>query len=173
MKLVRKQRKGFTLIELLIVIAVIAILASIAIPNLLASRESANEASAIGSIRTIDSAEAIYRSRNADYSSLGPVGAANTLATAGLVDPSVGNGNKSGFLMAAVPGQDLSNTNSDTKFFAVAVPASSSSGQRDFYSDETGVIFSAPDTDGLHASLPATDSSGVAPATGTWTQVGN
>ncbi len=69
-KLNRKQRRGFTLIELLIVIAVIAILAAIAIPNLLSSRQAANEASAIGSMRTINSAEATYRARNNGYATL-------------------------------------------------------------------------------------------------------
>ncbi len=75
-----KREKGFSLIELLIVVAIILIIAAIAIPNLLRSRMAANEASAVGSIRTMNTAAITFSSIYGDgfpptLATLGGIGA--------------------------------------------------------------------------------------------------
>lgn len=73
------RERGFSLIELLIVVAIILIIAAIAIPSLLHSRVSANEASAVYSIRTINTAQVTYATT---YPTIGYASTLNTLAAA-------------------------------------------------------------------------------------------
>jgi type IV pilus assembly protein PilA len=58
----RNKQKGFSLIELLIVVAIILIIAAIAIPNLIRSKMAANEASAVATLRTLNTAEVVFSS---------------------------------------------------------------------------------------------------------------
>lgn len=135
-----KNEKGFSLVELLVVVIIIAIVAAIAIPNLLASRRAANEASAISSLRTIHSAEATYQAtvgQNVNYGLLAD------LADADLIDTVLGgaSGTKSGYTFASTIGAV-----GVSEYCATAVATSQdSSGIRSFAVSAPGVIYAWPD----------------------------
>src|SRR5271154_3348295 len=105
-----KKQKGFSLIELLIVVAIILIIAAIAIPNLLRSRMAANEASAVGSVRTINTAAITFNSPYGDGfpPSLAAIGTTGTAAVscsnAELLDSVLTGGTKSGYTFTMGPG---------------------------------------------------------------------
>ena len=78
-----KTHRGFSLIELLAVVIIIAVIAAIAIPTLLASRRAANEASAVQLLRTISSAEVTYVGSQGSNNTFGSL---NQLSSAGMLD---------------------------------------------------------------------------------------
>lgn len=125
-----KVERGFTLIELLVVIAVILVLAVIAVPNLLRSRASANEASAVNSVRQIATAEMTYSTTYPavgfapDLASLGgPVGACTpSPAHACILDSVVSSGNKNGYQFFAA-GFLSGGAPANTTFVASSAPS--------------------------------------------------
>ena len=143
----KKDTRGFSLIELLIVVAIILIIAAIAIPNLLRSRIAANQASAVGSLRTINTAEITYASTyNSGYSAtlanLAPPAAGSnpTATSAGLLDEVLASGNKSGYTFTYAS-STAAGANTVTNYTVNANPQSvGQTGQNYYFTDQSAVI---------------------------------
>jgi len=154
-----KKQKGFSLIELLIVVAIILIIAAIAIPNLLRARISANEASAVGSMRTIVTAEVSYQAAGWSSGAV-PVGFSANLAALGgttcapatststclidsvLAGATAASSPKSGYFFSY---SATSNGGTNTAFIVNGNPATpGQTGSRYFFVDQSGVIRANP-----------------------------
>jgi type IV pilus assembly protein PilA len=173
-----KKQKGFSLIELLIVVAIILIIAAIAIPNLLRSKMAANESSAVGSIRTINTAQVTYSSSwgtgyavaLANLGDGGVTPCAAAAANACLIDSVLSGGTKSGYTFKAA-GTLLVNAVYNG-FEVNGTPAVvGTTGQRSFCSDQTGVI--RFQVSGAAAGTGAGSCAGIATAAGVSGPLGN
>jgi len=150
----RTKQKGFSLIELLIVVAIILIIAAIAIPNLLRSKIAANQASAVGSLRTLNTAciafSTSYGQFPAALTNLGPVGSGTASSTsADLIDSVLSAGQKSGYVFTFTAG------GSNQSYSITAKPiTAATTGQNMYYTDQSGVI--RVDTSGSGATNAST-----------------
>jgi type IV pilus assembly protein PilA len=131
MKMMR--RKGFTLVEIMIVVAIIALLAAIAIPNLLRARLNANEAAAISSLRTISTACESFRAAQSPVTY-----PANLAALSGAnppyIDNTLGTGTKQGYTFAYAPV-------GANQYNCTGTPVTPNvTGTRIFFVDASGVI---------------------------------
>lgn len=131
----RPKIAGFSLIELLIVVTILAIIASIAVPNLLASRRAANEGSAQQSMRTIASCEITYLHTQGvgNYADLTQLGQQT------LTDVVLSSGTKSGYSFVITPVNGTL-----PQYWAYALPTTTSgigqTGARRFGISEDGVL---------------------------------
>lgn len=139
-----RQTNGFSLMELMIVVAVIFILLAIAIPGMREMMIHANEASAVASIRAINTAEVSYQATYGGYAeSLGQLGGAEpctkSAETACLLDQSLAGGEKSGYQFVAAGGNVSGGVN--RSYVASAAPeVFNRTGTRMFCSTDRGVI---------------------------------
>jgi prepilin-type N-terminal cleavage/methylation domain-containing protein len=123
-----KRNQGFSLLELLIVVAIILIIATIALPSLLRSRQAANESAAVSNVRNLNTAEVSYSS-----SHNGGYGSVQDLVTAGLLDNRY-QGTLSGYnLVVTLSGNTLDYT-------ATAIARGQNDGRFDYYSAPDYVI---------------------------------
>ena len=137
--------KGFSLVELLIVVAIILIIAAIAIPNLMNSKRVANEASAVESLRTIDTGETTYAASCPDIGFSASLKELNTGALCingkNIIDNILGGADpssKAGYVFTYAP---IAAGGLNTAYTATGLPSTVGvTGQRGFYTDQTDVV---------------------------------
>lgn len=138
----KTKQKGFSLIELLIVVTIIGIIVSIAVPNLYGSRRAANEASAVAALRVVNGGEITYQSTVG----AGGYGTLDQLYVQRIIDSSLGTAPymKSGYLFTLTP--NVATGTMPATYDLTCVPqfsggALATTGTRNFYTNESHVIY--------------------------------
>jgi type IV pilus assembly protein PilA len=140
----RNTHDGFTLVELLIVVAIIGILAGLTAHHVLAAKAAANEASAVGTLRAVNSGQATYASTCAQGSYAPTIA---QLATGKFASPDIVYNPKSGYNFTlttdlGVPGPvDCNGDASKTQYYLSAAPVSNLTGIRGFATNHIGTIW--------------------------------
>jgi type IV pilus assembly protein PilA len=139
----RNREKGFSLIELLVVVAIIMVIVAMAIPNVLRTRMTANETSAVGSMSTLNSAcityLTIYGGYPATLASLGPGDTASP-TSADLIDSVLAAGSKSGYNFLYSAGQKDATGRVNTYTIKADPSSPGTTGQKSFFTDQSGAI---------------------------------
>jgi prepilin-type N-terminal cleavage/methylation domain-containing protein len=139
----RRSQKGFSLIELLVVVAIIMVIVAMAIPNVLRTRMTANETSAVSSLSTLNSAcityLTIYGSYPPTLTSMGK-GDTASAAAADLIDSVLASGTKAGynFFYSAGTKDPAGHVNSYSIKADPSTPGTT--GQKSFFTDQSGAI---------------------------------
>jgi type IV pilus assembly protein PilA len=165
--------KGFTLIELLIVVTIIGVIAATSVPGLLRARMTANETSAIGTLRAVSAAEASYASTcgSGAYAVLfATLAVGPGLSSDGYISPDLAvASSKSGYTFLLAPGAgaspqppDCNGVVTTSAYYASAVPVTlSATGTRGFASSQGGAVWQ--DISGAAPTEPFTSGAGVSP----------